>query len=248
MLDKIRQFFAEKRIPSRLKVMFRPWPKLRRMVSSWPRLIGFTLALFVLLYYPLGALVTHNIDTNTEYEFAKTDARSATIGTMSFLIRREVYSKAWTPALPFIFPAYVLDNMPSFQLGVLSAVKTFATALDADSPADLPLHAAAELLKYPGTIWMFSPTNKLIPAPSSNSQYRRARKQLKDYNQMLLNGEALFDASPQKLRKVLRLTRQELKKTVRALENHIREHSESRTMFFTMLRAGFMLLFCCSRL
>ena len=50
---------------------------------------------------------------------------------------------------------------------------------------------------------MFSKNNKLLPAPSSNSQYRRARKHLEKFNQSLTEGETIFIKSPKDLNYIL---------------------------------------------
>lgn len=231
--DKLWELWKNLKFPRRLRVLLRPWPRIRRLINTWPKLIlAFVLA-FIFLYYPLGALISEDIDTNTDYEITKPDHRSATIDTMAFLIKREVYAKSWTPALPFIFPAYMLDNMPAFQLGIMEPISHTAKAIAAKMNKDIaedgksPLHNAAELLQYPGTIWMFSPGNKLIPVPSSNSQYRRARKQLQNYNNMLANGQAIFETSTPNLAYILKAAKSDLQKTNNQLESHIRENSFS---------------------
>ena len=226
---QIKERILALRIPQRLKVLLRPWPRLRNLVNTWPKLILLFITGFIFLYYPLGALVSENIDKNTNYEFHKEGTKSATIDAMSFLIRREVYNKSWTPSLPFIFPAYMLDNMPSFQLGLMSSVSTVSKAL-AQKIDNLPkdeshLQTAAELLQYPGNIWMFSPNNKLVPAPSSNSQYRRARKQLQNYNRELAEGKAIFIIKAKDLSYILNTIQKDLTKSSRRLSNQIREHS-----------------------
>ena len=226
---KIKERILALRIPQRLKILLRPWPRLRNLVNTWPKLILLFLATFIFLYYPLGALVSENIDKNTNYEFHKNGTQSATIDAMTFLIRREVYSKSWTPGLPFVFPAYMLDNMPSFQLGLMSSISSISKALaqkiDNQSVEESSLHTAAELLQYPGTIWMFSPNNKLVPAPSSNSQYRRARKQLQNYNKDLAAGKAVFITKADDLSYILTIIQKDLTKSSHHLNNQIREHS-----------------------
>lgn len=227
---KIKERILALRIPQRLKVLLRPWPRLRNLVNTWPKLILLFIIGFIFLYYPLGALVSENIDKNTSYEFHKKGEESATINAMAFLIRREVYSKSWTPSLPFIFPAYMLDNMPSFQLGLMSSVGNLSKALSQRialpmQDEESPLKTAADLLQYPGNIWMFSPENKLVPAPSSNSQYRRARKQLQNYNRDLADGRELFIAKAEDLNYFLKVIQKDLAQSSRRLSNQIREHS-----------------------
>lgn len=228
-LKAAKKYILSLRIPERLKVLLRPWPKIRNLVSTWPRLIAILTIGFFVLYYPLGAIIVENIDTTTDYNIKKENNSSATVDTMIFLIHREVYVNSWTPALPFIFPSSLLDNMPSFQLGLMSSVNTIANILSKQqtqiASQDNPLITAAELLRYPGNIWMFSPTNKLIPAPSSNSQYRRARRHLKDYKQILSSGGAIFNTSASGLLLTLTSIHNDLTKTLSLLENHIREHS-----------------------
>ena len=226
---QIKERILALRIPQRLKVLLRPWPRLRNLVNTWPKLILLFIAAFIFLYYPLGAMVSENIDKTTNYEFHKKGSQSATIGAMAFLIRREVYNKSWTPSLPFVFPASMLDNMPSFQLGLMSSIGTLSKALaqriDMPSQEESPLQTAAELLQYPGTIWMFSPDNNLVPAPSSNSQYRRARKQLQNYNRDLAEGQAVFITKAEDLSYFLKAIQKDLAKSSRKLETQIREHS-----------------------
>lgn len=226
---KIKERILALRIPQRLKILLRPWPRLRNLVNTWPKLILLFLATFIFLYYPLGALVSEHIDKNTNYEFHKKGKESATINAMAFLIRREVYNKSWTPGLPFIFPAYMLDNMPSFQLGLMSSISNISKALsqriDQLPKEESHLQTAAELLQYPGNIWMFSPHNKLVPAPSSNSQYRRARKQLQNYNKELEEGKIVLVATAEDLSYILAAIQKDLTKGARRLSNQIREHS-----------------------
>ena len=128
-LKAAKQYILSLRIPERLKVLLRPWPKVRNLVSTWPRLIAVLAVGFIVLYYPLGAIITENIDTSTDYNIQKENNRSSTIDTLSFIIHREVYVNSWTPALPFIFPSSLLDNMPSFQLGMISSVSNIANSL-----------------------------------------------------------------------------------------------------------------------
>lgn len=204
---------------------------LFRNIDSWPKAVAVVLLGLFLLYYPLGALISENIDTTTSYDIVKNGQKSATIDTMSFLIKREVYEKSWTPALPFIFPVSLLDNMPAFQLGEISAMRETAKALAAMQNKDLsidgetPLDEAQKLLQYSGTIWMFSPTNKLLPAPSSNSQYRKAKKQLDKYNNMLQDGRAFLAYSKNDLIGALRVFVADISKSSKRMENHVREYS-----------------------
>ncbi len=198
---------------------------------SWWKLLVFGIAAVAFLYYPLGGWFVNKIDTTTDYEINTPNDQSATVEMMSFLIHREVTENMWTPNLPFMFPSYFLDNMPSFQLGMLSSLKTMSAAMSAKldkmvaTKDELPLKKAADFLKYPGTIWMFSPQNKLLPAPSAGSQYRKARKQLIAYNQALRDGSAVFYKSPQDLAFFIQRICNDLWRSNKSLEERIRENS-----------------------
>lgn len=205
--------------------------KLHHFLASWWQLLLGAFAALVFLYYPVGGWIIEDIDTTTDYEINTAPSQSATVEMMSFLIKREVADKVWTPNLPFIFPSYFLDNMPNFQLGLVSSVSTTADALSAKldkivaSKQDQPLRTAAELLRYPGTIWMFSPQNKLTPVPSAGSQYKKARKQLIAHNQSLRDGSEVFYKSAADLAYILQKITKDLRRSSSKLDAHIRENS-----------------------
>ena len=205
--------------------------KLLSFLASWWKLLLAFLAAVIFLYYPLGGWLIHNIDTSSDYEINTPPDQSATVEMMSFLVKREVSDKMWTPNLPFIFPSFFLDNMPNFQLGLMSAVSQTATSLSKriDKPiaaeTDQPLHLAAELLRYPGTVWMFSPSNKLTPVPSAGNQYKKARKQLISFNRDLRNGSIPFYKSPADLRYFMDRMISDLRSSNSRLEAAVRENS-----------------------
>lgn len=220
---KIRGWFVSGIIPLSTK--------LKNFCTSWWKIMLLIFSGFFILYYGLGGWSVNKIDTDTDYEINTPANQSATIEIMSFLINREVRENMWTPNLPFVFPSYFLDNMPNFQLGLFSALqntsKAMARRLDKTvaSSDDRPLKTAAEYLSYPGTIWMFSPQNKLVPVPSAGSQYRKARKQLINYNQSLRDGSDVFYKSPQDLAYILQQIAKDLWRSSGVLEEHIQEHS-----------------------
>ena len=201
--------------------------------SSW-RIIAISVCSIVFLYYPLGGLIINNIDTDTSVEISVSNQeRSATIETISYLIRREVNDKMWTPNLPFFYPSYFLDNMPEFQLGIIDAISNISNTLadrweqNVATKAEQLLNQANKLLHYPPTIWMFSAENKLKPVPSAHSQYRKARKLLIRYNQNLSDGNIVIYKTPQDLTAILKDISIKLHKTAAKLESHIREESSS---------------------
>lgn len=212
----------------------KPLEKILGFLRSWWQVLIVAFGLLIFLYYPLGSLIINNLDRTTEYEISRAKPeQSATVDMAAFLIQREIGDKMWTPNLPFFFPSYFLDNMPNYQLGIMSSVSamTGAMAKRLDKTIaredDLYLKSAAELLRYPGTIWMFSPQNPLKPVPSANTQYRRARKQLIKYNQTLAAGEEVFYRRPADLAFFLKAAGRNLGIGVKKLETHIREESNS---------------------
>lgn len=234
LLTRIKNFYAGKIRPllSRLPDFF------LNFISSWWHVLLIGLAAVIFLYYPLGGLLINNIDKNTSYEINNNKPeQSCTVDMMAFIINREVNEKLWTPNLPFFFPSYFLDNMPAFQLGMISSVsdisRSFAARVEKSISEGNRLHLkkAAELLKYPGTVWLFSPGDKLLPAPSANTQYRKARKQLIKYNRELAAEKEIFYKSPSDLAYILAKSSRSLWNSAGKLEAHIRENSSSWTDF-----------------
>lgn len=198
-------------------------------------IIIICIAGFLLLYYPIGAILTHNIDRNTNIEItSNNDNSSQTIEMISYIINNEVNEKIWTPNLPFFFPASILDNMPEFQLGIIDGVSKFTSAFEKridrriqDKENTSQLYKAATLLRYPGTVWMFDPQNKIKPAPSSSSQYRKARRQLIKYNQNLIDGKNIFYKTSADLSYILKKSKLNLSQSNKQLSIAIRENSSS---------------------
>ncbi|MDD4555890.1 MAG: DUF2333 family protein [Alphaproteobacteria bacterium] len=198
-------------------------------VSTWWQGIVVFLLAVIFLYYPLGALLINNVDRNINYQFTTMDnpKQSKTIETMAHLIDREVNEKFWTPNLPFFFPSYFLDNMPNFQLGMFDALKNVSESFSKNFDTSSEMNEISELLAYPGTIWMFSPENKLKPVSSANSKYREARKKLLHFNNLLAGGEETLYRRPTDFAHILNKARLGLAKSVRDLEGYITEESNA---------------------
>ena len=198
-------------------------------------IIVIVVAGFLFLYYPIGALLTDNINRNTDIEINNTATpQSQTVDMISYLVDQEVNEKIWTPNLPFFFPAAILDNMPQYQLGMIDGISKFTNAFEKridnkiqDKENVSYLYKATVLLRYPGTIWMFSPNNKIKPVPSAGSQYRRARRYLRKYNQSLISGQNSFYKSPQDLAFILQKSALNLAQSHNQLSASIRENSSN---------------------
>lgn len=206
---------------------------IKSKITSWWQVALIALFCIVFLYYPLGGLIIHNIDTSSDFHPQTSDGRLASVDTISHLINREVHHKLWTPNLPFLFPSYILDNMPAFQLGIMSSVSQTARAIDS-----IPLAKASEtarnartegtkLLQYPGNIWLFSPQNKLLPVTSSNTQYKKGRKNYNIFNHEIASGNAVLERTPQNLLLMMLVVKKDFENTITKTEDHIREKSLS---------------------
>ena len=203
---------------------------IKSAFNTWPKAFIAVVAALIIGYYPLGGRLSERIDKTEDYDFSSiSEKQLQSIESIAFLIDREVNQHIWTPNLPFFFPAYSLDNMPNFQIGVIRGIKSVVSGLSkqvncAEGQKEVAyLSDAARLLAYPENVWLVSPKNKLKMAASSTSQYRKARKKLKGFNQALeeekcfwvRDGKSLYAINLQVL-KGLRIAR-------RQLENEIRE-------------------------
>lgn len=231
-LHNLLHTLSERLRRSRL-AQWKPTRSLALFLQSWWHLLTIAILLVFLLYYPLGGYIIHHIDTNTEYEIELAHPeQSAAVELSSFLINREVNDKLWTANLPFFYPSYFLDNMPSFQQGIIKSQQIGINAMAhrltppiKDDTTPNYLLKAAELLNYPGTVWMFSPDNKLRPAPSSTKQYRKARRYLIKYNEALLNRGLIFYRSAEDLQYFLHKIALGLGQAEKSLSTQIREHN-----------------------
>lgn len=199
--------------------------KVGRWVSDFWKIMLVAVSLFLIFYYSIGGQFAENIDVKTGYQLQKESSSVfETAQSMSFLIKREVDEKMWTPNLPVIFPAYVLDNMPNFQIGILSAVKDIASAMrkfeNNTEAQNKNIRKAYELLSYSPKVWLMSRQGTFKLAPSSNSQYRKAAKELYKFNH-----DGTFVPLATDLDKLLRGMGASLMKIVRLNEEYQQEKS-----------------------
>lgn len=203
----------------------RLYKKLRKKIaSSWKTLSG-AIVCFLFLYYVVGACLIENVNVSNVYQLPKTNRHKSEIAaSMAFLIDREIDAKMWTPNLPPVFPAYILDNMPNFQIGIITAVRDHAYVLKnfADKTPEQMKNTkkAEEFLRYSPYVWLMSKKGSFGLAPSANAQYRKARSELLKYNKTDFTVyEADFDVYLRRLARVLRLL-------IQKNDSHIIEHSQ----------------------
>ncbi len=173
-------------------VRFTP-PSPGNMVSFvlrwWHWLLGGLFA-FLILYYPVGALLIHRIDVNPGFSGETAGASPKTVTTLSALINREVNEHVWTPSLPFIFPSAILDNMPGYQTGIMDGIRRTVDVLAAQNPGSEDLKKASSALAYPGTTWYVAGWQ---PTVSAQRSYQNARTDLIRYEEKTADGTASFN-------------------------------------------------------
>ena len=181
---------------------------------SWRALkVGGLVLLALLAVYYLGGMIwLHEIDDDPAFGLASSapEGGSATVAVAADLIDREINAHRWVANDPFFMPGSLLDNTPNFQQGIVGALSRFAVELAdqiartrGSSQIDRDLDTASGLLRYPGTVWIFDLTVSFAPTASSESQYRRALRALRDYNQRLSQGQATFETRADNLQATL---------------------------------------------
>ena len=188
---------AEAILDSAERAAARPW--YRRRPWLWPLvLVGLIIA-----YYLVGMLWLHEIDDDPEFaiESSAPEGGSRAVAVAADLIDREINTHRWVANDPFFLPGSMLDNMPAYQQGIVTAISRFTLELAdqiartrGSSQVDPDLDTASGLLRYPGTIWIFDFRTSWAPTASSEQQYRRGMDALRSYNQRLSQDQAVFEA------------------------------------------------------
>lgn len=201
----------------------------------WRLLAAFIV--FILLYYPIGMLIVHKVDDDPDFAPSAADLQpggSEAVAYTVALIDREVNQHAWTANDPFFMPGSMLDNMPNFQQGIMSALARFGFELTdqlgrtrGSSEADPDLQRAAGLLQYPGNVWIWNPSVSLAPRASSESQYRDARKRLMSYNARLVAGNANLDIRSDNLLATIERFAADLGSSSALIDRHLTEEAGS---------------------
>lgn len=213
-----------------LKIAKSLFARVRKRITAWWQIALMIIFCIIFLYYPFGGLLTHKIDISS-YQAKNQNDNLFVIDSLSYLINRELHHHIWTPNLPFLFPSYFLDNMPNFQMGIVSAAShttnglakvSYTAASGKPSPY---LEEAAKLLRYPPNIWLVSNQNSLLMATSSNTQYKKARRQLNNFNRELASGKILLPRDATNFATILSAINRDLAQLINANSEHIREHS-----------------------
>ena len=175
-----------------------PAPGGRRRWLSWT---WRALLIAVVLYYPVGTLIIENIDDDPQFgPGTVAPGESRAVATAAQLVTREVDQNTWTPMMPVFMPSGLLDNMPNFQRGIMSALGRFSTELmdqvgrtRGSSQTDRDLEQARGFLNEQPNIWLWQPSVSLLPSTTSAQKYRAGRDRLIAYNKRLAAGQAVFE-------------------------------------------------------
>ena len=197
--------------------------------------IGLALLLVAVFYYPVGMLLTHEIDDDPAFrpsaaELPQNGSRAVAIATA--LIDREIHQNRWVANDPWFLPPAALDNMPNYQQGIIGALARFAFELTdqigrtrGSSQTDADLQEAAGQLQYSGKIWVFDLSTSLAPTTTSEARYRKARASLVRYNERLAAGAAVFERRSDNLLATLDRIALDLGSSSASIDDHIAERS-----------------------
>ncbi|MBO5441530.1 MAG: DUF2333 family protein [Alphaproteobacteria bacterium] len=154
---------------------------IKLLAERW-RVFSLVLIAFISIYYGLGAAISSEIKNHLNQELKITAPTQKHLpSAIIHVLKTQIVDSPWTPSLPAIFPASILDNMPSFQKGAKDSANFFIKKLAARH-ADKNLKEASQLLDYPSDIWLFSRIKEDKLAPGSAKQYRKAIDKIAEFN------------------------------------------------------------------
>jgi hypothetical protein len=216
--------------PGRFAASTAAAPTGRRSVWGWTWRV---LVVLVLLYYPIGAIVTEDIDDDPQFAArGVAPGESRAVATAADLVTREVDVHTWTPMMPFFTPAGLLDNMPNFQRGIMSALGRFSTELmdqlgrtRGSSQTDRDLEQARGFLNEQPNIWLWQPSVSLLPSTTSAQKYRAGRDKLMAYNKRLGSGQAIFERRADNLQALLDRIANDIGSDSATIDQHVIERA-----------------------
>ncbi|MGI9489020.1 MAG: DUF2333 family protein [Geminicoccaceae bacterium] len=210
---------------------WRRWvPSLRTMGLAPLALIGL-----VVVYYVGGMIWLTKVDDNPEFGLPSDapDGASVSVAIAADLIERETETHRWVSNDPVFMPGSMLDNMPNFQQGILTALFRFTSELRDEiartrgsSSEDLDVKAASGYLSYPPDVWIYDPkVSWWAPTAPSEKQYGQGMRSLRQYNQRLADGEARFEARADNLQTLIDRFTSDIGSASATISRHIEEQS-----------------------
>ena len=201
--------------------------------SYWLRhfvLISAVLVVLPAFYYGILPPFLQKIDDSPMVSLVNEPNKSQVVSVIAAVIKREVETYGWTPNDPFFYPTYALDNMPNYQLGILSSISRFTMDMSdqigrmrGSSQIDPDLDNAVDKLKYSGKIWVVDFKTSFMPVTPSEDQYKLAWQALQSYNRRVAMGNAIFEKRPDVLQVILNRINLHLASVSAMLDEHIRQ-------------------------
>ncbi|MDH3659003.1 MAG: DUF2333 family protein [Alphaproteobacteria bacterium] len=196
-------------------------------------LVPLALIVLVIVYYIGGMLWLTKVDDDVAFGMPSTapDGGSATVAMATDLIERETETHRWIANDPFFMPGYMLDNMPNFQQGIMTALFRFTSELRDEiartrgsSSEDPDAKAAAGYLSYPPDVWIYDPkVSWWTPTAPSEKQYGQGMRSLRQYNQRVADGEARFEARSDNLQTLIDRFTSDIGSASATISRHIEE-------------------------
>ncbi|MGI9434544.1 MAG: DUF2333 family protein, partial [Geminicoccaceae bacterium] len=188
----------------------------------------------LLVYYIGGMLWLTNVDDDVEFGLPSTapEGGSLAVAVAADLIDREVNTHRWVGNDPFFLPGSMLDNMPNYQQGIITALFRFASELRDEiartrgsSAEDADAKAIASYLAYEGDIWIFDFKTSWAPTAPSENRYREGMNALRRFNTRLESGDAMFEARADNLQTTIDKFTSDIGSASAAIERHLRDRS-----------------------
>ena len=213
---------------------WRPRPRSTAAAGTAPRRRWrwwLLIPIVPVLYYTIGMLVVHTIDDNLDFRpQSVAPGESRAVAAAVALATREVDQHRWVASDPFFLPAWPLDNMPNFQMGIMASVARFTTELKdqlgrtrGSSQIDRDLQDAAGMFQFRGDRWVWDPSISIWPSATSAQQYRAGYRALIAYNKRLGAGDATFDRRADNLQFILDRFANDLGSESARLQQHVLE-------------------------
>lgn len=198
-------------------------------ILKWWHLAAGVLFAFIVLYYPVGAFLTHHIDVDPDFASSRSDERGSVLpGTLSALIEREISVHTFTPNKPFFSLSAVLDDMPAFQTGIITGVRNAVRILSVVNAQSEKLTGAAERLSYPANIWHIE---KWKPAVSSVKKYKKAQELLTAYQKNTAEETETYNRSAEAMRSIVEQIIQDTEHMTDLLDSTVRSGAK-KVWFF----------------
>lgn len=198
-------------------------------------LVPLALIGLVLVYYVGGMIWLTKVDDDPEFGLPSDvpEGASVTVGIAADLIQRETETHRWIANDPVFMPGYMLDNMPNFQQGIMTALFRFTSELRDEiartrgsSSEDPDAKAAAGYLSYPPDVWIYDPkVSWWAPTAPSEKQYGQGMRSLRQFNQRLADGESRFETRADNLQTLIDRFTSDIGSASATISRHVEEQS-----------------------